>query len=94
LESSADQPREHTDTSRIRTIRLRLTNLKARPQRVNVVGTLPVTVIKAGLRFGVELIPQLNSNAVRDLLRAIDSGPLVACWTYRISNEGTPRSFC
>lgn len=77
LEASAEQHRERaTDKSRVRTIRLRLTSLKSRTQtqHLNVVGTLPVSVLKSALRFGTQLIPQLNTNAARDLIRSIDSG--------------------
>ena len=77
LEASAEPARDTaSDKSRVRTIRLRLTNLKSRSQsqHLNVVGTMPVSVLRSALRFGTQLIPQLNTNAARDLIRSIDSG--------------------
>jgi hypothetical protein len=57
-----------------RTLRVRATILNARMQKVHMTATLPVSVIKASLRLGARLIPQLSNNALEDLLRTIESG--------------------
>ena len=71
LETESDRPAERI---RGRTLRIRATNLNARMQKVHMTATLPVNVIKASLRLGARLIPQLSNNALEDLLRTIESG--------------------
>jgi hypothetical protein len=71
LEVEYERPAE---SIRGRTLRIRATNLNARMQKVHVTATLPVSVIKASLRLGARLIPQLSNNALEDLLRTIESG--------------------
>jgi hypothetical protein len=71
LETESDRPAERI---RGRTLRVRATNLNARMQKVHMTATLPVSVIKASLRLGARLIPQLSNNTLEDLLRTIESG--------------------
>ena len=71
LEVEPDRPAERI---RGRTLRIRATNLNARMQKVHMTATLPVSVIKASLRLGARLIPQLSNSIVEDLLRTIESG--------------------
>lgn len=71
LEVEPDRSAEHI---RGRTLRIRATNLNARMQKVHMTATLPVSVIKASLRLGARLIPQLSNSTVEDLLRTIESG--------------------
>lgn len=58
--------------SRDRTVRVRVTDLAANRQKVNV--TIPVSLIQVGLRLGGRLAPQLSGSALEELLRAIESG--------------------
>ena len=71
LETEFERPLEHI---RGRTLRVRATNLNARMQKVHMTATLPVSVIKASLRLGARLIPQLSNTTLEDLLRTIESG--------------------
>jgi hypothetical protein len=71
LETEFERPLERV---RGRTLRVRATNLNARMQKVHMTATLPVSVIKASLRLGARLIPQLSNTTLEDLLRTIESG--------------------
>jgi hypothetical protein len=64
---------ERSRERRERTLRVRVTSLKARQQKVYAIAALPISVIHAGLRMGAQVIPQLNNNALYDLLRAIEN---------------------
>ncbi|GHO74200.1 hypothetical protein KSD_19710 [Ktedonobacter sp. SOSP1-85] len=63
---------------RDRLLRVRATTLgtqtKAGKQRVHVTATIPVSLVRAALRLGVQVLPQLKSNSIEDLLSAIDRG--------------------
>lgn len=71
LESEHERPFER---KRERILRIRATTIDAKRQRVNVVATLPVSVIKTSLRLGAHILPQLSHNALTDLLRDIEEG--------------------
>ena|SRR2546426_12820731 len=71
LETESDRPHERI---RGRTLRVRATSLNARMQKVHMTATLPVSVIKACLRLGARLIPQLSNSTLEDLLRTIENG--------------------
>jgi hypothetical protein len=76
LEEEPEQARERSfersRERRERTLRVRVTNLKARQQKVYAIAALPISVIQASMRLGGQIIPQLNNSALRDLLRAIE----------------------
>jgi hypothetical protein len=59
---------------RNRTLRLRATSLGPKQQKINLTASVPVSLLKMGLRLGGQLIPQLNNTTIADLLRAIDDG--------------------
>jgi hypothetical protein len=71
LETESDRPAE---CIRGRTLRVRATSLNARMQKVHMTATLPVGVIKASLRLGARLLPQLSNSTLEDLLRTIENG--------------------
>ena len=71
LETESDRPAERI---RGRTLRVRATSLNARMQKVHMTATLPVGVIKASLRLGARLLPQLSNSTLEDLLRTIENG--------------------
>ncbi len=71
LETESDRQPERIPG---RTLRVRATNLNARMQKVHMTATLPVSVIKASLRLGARLIPQLSNSTLEDLLRTIENG--------------------
>jgi hypothetical protein len=71
LETESDRPAERT---RGRTLRVRATSLNARMQKVHMTATLSVSVIKASLRLGARLLPQLSNSTLEDLLRTIENG--------------------
>jgi hypothetical protein len=77
LEEEPGLPRERDlDRSRERrerTLRVRVTSLKARQQKVYAIAALPISVIHASLRLGSRVIPQLDNNALYDLLHAIET---------------------
>ncbi len=62
-----DEPR------RDRIIRVRMTSLNPRAPKMNVAATLPVSLIRASLHLGSQLLPQLGNSALEDLLRTIDT---------------------
>jgi hypothetical protein len=70
LETEGGRSDEH---ARDRIIRVRMTSLNPRLQKANVAVTLPVSLIRASLRLGTQLLPQLGNSALEDLLRTIDS---------------------
>ncbi len=70
-EEAAERPRER---GRERVLRVRTTTLNPKRQKVNFTATLPVGLIKIGLRLGAQVIPQLSNSAVEDLLRSIENG--------------------
>ena len=65
-------PERASVRSRDRTVRVRVTDLAANRQKVNV--TIPVSLIQVGLRLGGRLAPQLSGSALEELLRAIERG--------------------
>jgi hypothetical protein len=71
LEIESDRPAERI---RGRTLHIRATSLNARMQKVHMTATLPVSVIKASLRLGARLLPQLSNSTLEDLLRTIENG--------------------
>jgi hypothetical protein len=72
LEAEPELPRERAAERRERTLRVRITNVKARQQKVYAIAALPISVIQASMRLGGQVIPQLNNSALRDLLHAIE----------------------
>jgi hypothetical protein len=73
LEEDAEPPRDRSRERRDRTLRVRVTSLKARQQKVYAIAALPISVIQAGMRLGGQMIPQLNNSALHDLLQAIET---------------------
>lgn len=71
LETESDRPAERI---RGRTLRVRATSLNARMQKVHMTATVPLSVIKASLRLGARLLPQLSNSTLEDLLRTIENG--------------------
>jgi hypothetical protein len=70
LETDGGRSEEH---GRERIIRVRMTSLNPRVPKTNVAATLPVSLIRASLHLGTQLLPQLGNSALEDLLRTIDS---------------------
>ncbi|MBV9710295.1 MAG: hypothetical protein JO011_05175 [Ktedonobacteraceae bacterium] len=70
LETDTERPSE---PGRDRILRVHMTTLNPRLPKVNVAATLPVSLIRASLRLGTQLFPQLGNGALEDLLRTIDS---------------------
>ncbi|QBD81544.1 hypothetical protein EPA93_38480 [Ktedonosporobacter rubrisoli] len=57
-----------------RIVRLQVTSPGARARRVHVTATIPISLLKVSLRLGTQMMPQLNSRAMHDLLQAIEHG--------------------
>jgi hypothetical protein len=72
LDALATEADHASEPKRERTLRLRATNLRSNSHKTNIVATVPVGLIKVSLRLGTSLFPQLSSNALEDLLRAIE----------------------
>lgn len=70
LETDAERSGER---KRERIIRVRMTSLNPRVQKVNIAATLPISLIRASLHLGTQLLPQLGNSVLEDLLRTIDS---------------------
>jgi DNA-binding transcriptional LysR family regulator len=75
LESERDYlDQQPTQRRRERTLRIRATSMKTRPQKMNISASLPVSLLKIGLHLSAQLLPQLGQGQIQDLLRAIESG--------------------
>ncbi len=70
LDAESERPAER---ARDRMLRVRVTTLNPRQQKINIAATLPLNLIRTSLRLGTQLLPQLSNTALEDLLRAIDS---------------------
>jgi DUF4097 and DUF4098 domain-containing protein YvlB len=76
-ERERERERERSiDRSRVRsrTLRIRVSSLNPKQQRVQMTATMPINLLRISLRLGSRLIPQLSSSALEDVLRAIESG--------------------
>ncbi|GAC1427093.1 MAG: hypothetical protein PVS3B3_26430 [Ktedonobacteraceae bacterium] len=63
-----------TERGRDRLLRIRATTLNASAQKICVTATLPVRLIRTGMRLGISFIPQMSSAALEDLIRNIEHG--------------------
>ena len=64
---------EHADErKRMRTVRVRVTNLATNRQKASV--TAPVSLIEVTLRLATRLLPQIRGSALEDLLLTIENG--------------------
>ena len=55
-----------------RTLRVRVTDLNTRRQKVNV--TIPVSLVEIGIKLGARLAPRVTNVTGEDILRAIETG--------------------
>src|SRR2546423_523224 len=55
-----------------RTLRVRVTDLSTRRQKINV--TIPVSLVGVGLKLGARLAPRVAGANTEDIMRAIESG--------------------
>ena len=62
------------DRGRSRTLRIRVTGLNPKQQKMQMAATIPVSLIRISLRLGSRLIPQLSNPALEDLVYAIENG--------------------
>jgi hypothetical protein len=72
LLDALDEEHERS-AERARVLRVRVTALNPRQQRINMAATLPLNLVRGSLRLGTQLLPQLSNTALEDLLRSIDS---------------------
>ena len=70
-DGSHERPTERTSD---RLLRIRATTLNARGQKVYVTATLPIRLIRTGMRLGISFIPQISSAALEDMLKSIELG--------------------
>lgn len=63
-----------TERGRDRLLRIRATTLNLRAQKVYVTATLPVRLMRVGMRLGLSFLPQINSAALEDLISSIEGG--------------------
>ncbi len=71
------EPAAHTPQQqhiRDRVIRLRTTSLGSKDKKINFTASLPVAMLKIGLRLGGILLPQLQVTTIQSILRAIETG--------------------
>ena len=71
LLDALDEEHERS-AERARVLRVRVTALNPRQQRINMAATLPLNLVRGSLRLGTQLLPQLSNTALEDLLRAVD----------------------
>ena len=71
-----DAPHEQRPVERVRDrlLRIRATTPNARGQKVYVTATLPIRLIRTGMRLGISFIPQISSAALEDMLKSIELG--------------------
>jgi hypothetical protein len=75
LETDGDANVERdSERRRDRLLRIRATSVNTRTQKVYVTATIPVRLLRIGMRLGLRFIPQINTTALEDLLRTIESG--------------------
>ncbi len=72
IEPAARAPQQ--EYMRDRVIRLRTTSLGSKDKKINFTASLPVTMLKIGLRLGGILLPQLQVTTIQSILRAIETG--------------------
>jgi hypothetical protein len=70
LDAESERSNERT---RDRVLRVRVTTLNPRQQKIHIAATLPLNLVRMSLRLGTQLLPQLSNTALEDLLRTIDS---------------------
>lgn len=70
-EEAPEHPRER---GRERVLRVRATQFNPKRQKVNFTATLPIGLIKISLRLGAQILPQLSSSALEDLLHSVEHG--------------------
>ncbi|GAC1407690.1 MAG: hypothetical protein NVSMB49_27790 [Ktedonobacteraceae bacterium] len=68
------EPDTISERGRNRLLRIRITTLNARAQKVYVTATIPVRLVRVGMRLGMRFIPHINSSALEDLLASIEGG--------------------
>ncbi len=74
LDALATERERPVDRGRSRTLRIRVTGLNPKQQKMQIAATIPVSLIRISLRLGSRLIPQLSNTALEDLVRAIENG--------------------
>jgi hypothetical protein len=75
FDEEQDRMRENLDErGRHRMVRFQTTNLHSSAQKKHMTATIPVNLVKVVLRLGTQLLPQLHSNALADLIWAIEQG--------------------
>ena len=57
-----------------RIMRIRVTSMNAKSQKIYMTATIPVRLIKASVRLGLRFVPQLNNAALTDLIHTIEGG--------------------
>jgi hypothetical protein len=55
-----------------RTLRVRVTDLNTRRQKINV--TIPVSLVGVGLKLGARLAPRIANANTEEIMRAIEAG--------------------
>jgi len=63
-----------TERGRNRLLRIRATSVNDRTQKVFVTATIPVRLVKVGMRLGLHFMPQIDSAALEELIRTIEGG--------------------
>jgi hypothetical protein len=74
LDALASERERSVDRGRSRTIRIRVTGLNPKQQKMQMAATIPVSLIRISLRLGSRLIPQLSNSALEDLVHALENG--------------------
>lgn len=74
LDALASEPARPPEQRRERTLRIRTTNLSAKSQKVHILASLPLNLIRHSLHLGAQLFPTLSDSSFTELLFAIEHG--------------------
>lgn len=74
LDALDREPEQRSGSSRGRTLRIRTTSPHAKNAKTHVSATIPVQLLRSGLRVGAYLVPQLSQSTWDDLLLEIERG--------------------
>lgn len=69
-----EEPAEPPPRFQNRTVRIWVTDMTTRSRKVNMTATLPVSVLRTGLRALGSLMPSLRDGRAEEIMRALESG--------------------
>jgi hypothetical protein len=86
IDALGEPARERSRTPRSQSLRVIVTDLTNRRQKLNV--TIPISLVGVGLKLGARFFPRMSPGHAEDILRAIDSGTPGRFFEYQDLEEG------